>query len=99
MLQSFPSLGEWGSCSNKIAPKPVGCGDPRCSLQFLVALTHSCFVDQEAPGTIDLVCWEGRLCLPGCCQEVIWKWELAINTCWAGAVASRAAIALFLSPV
>lgn len=79
MLQAFPSLGEWGT-----APKPVGCGDIQwCSLEFLVALTHSCFVDQETPGTINLVCWEGRLCLPVCCQEVIWKWELVINSCWS----------------
>lgn len=84
MLQSFPSLREWGSC--KIAPKPVGCGDPvvlsgipGCSDTFLL-------VDHETSGTINLVCWEGRLCLPVRCQEVIWKWELVINRCWSGAV-------------
>lgn len=43
MLQSFSCLWEWGSCSNKIAPKPVGCGDPMvlpgicgCSDTFLL---------------------------------------------------------------
>lgn len=83
MLQSLPSLWEWGSCSNKIAPKAVGCGDPR--------------VFSAIPGCSDtfLLCasggsWKHWPCLPsgsdlemgtGYQQVLVWSSDLTCCHC------------------